>query len=126
MPRCSALCFGLTLVTVALRPAPAQGGPFDVETVRVADGIYAFIETKQNPIVSGNIIAVIGDDGVLIYDAGHHPPVTRSIIAGLKRITSKPVRYVVVSHWHDDHWGPRNSPTPTPGSRSLRIPSPPG
>ena len=36
------------------------------ETVKVADGVYAFISAESNnAIVGGNSVAVIGDDGVL-------------------------------------------------------------
>ncbi len=29
---------------------------------------------------------------------------TRAVVESLKTLTDKPVRYLVVSHWHDDHW----------------------
>jgi glyoxylase-like metal-dependent hydrolase (beta-lactamase superfamily II) len=77
---------------------------YSYETVKVADGIYLFIETEVHPIVSGNVIAVIGADGVLVFDTGHHPTVSRQIVRDLGRLTRKPVRYIVNSHWHDDHW----------------------
>lgn len=92
----------LALLPVARPPAPE--GPFDYQVMKVAEGTYAFVEKRLNPIVSSNVIAVIGRDGVLVFDTGHHPSTARAIIADLKRITPKPVRYVVVSHWHDDHW----------------------
>jgi glyoxylase-like metal-dependent hydrolase (beta-lactamase superfamily II) len=41
---------------------------------------------------------------VLLFDAGHHPSVTREIVAQIKQLTPVPVRYLAVSHWHDDHW----------------------
>jgi uncharacterized protein (TIGR02453 family) len=39
-----------------------------------------------------------------VFDSGHHPPVTRDIVADIRRLTGRPVRYLVVSHWHDDPW----------------------
>lgn len=77
---------------------------YSYETVRVADGIYVFTETKTHPIVSGNVVAIIGEDGVLVFDTGHHPTVSRQIVRDLGKLTRKPVRFVVNSHWHDDHW----------------------
>ena len=79
-------------------------GPFDYDKVDVAPGVYGFFEKRLNPIVSSNIIAVVGRDGVLVFDTGHHPSITRQIIGDLKRLTPKPVKYVVISHWHDDHF----------------------
>lgn len=84
--------------------AADETGPYGFETVKIAEGVYGFFEPKLQSIVSGNVIAVIGSDSILVFDSGHHPPVTRAIIADLKRLSGKPVRYVVNSHWHDDHW----------------------
>ncbi|HEV8196283.1 MAG TPA: MBL fold metallo-hydrolase [Gemmatimonadales bacterium] len=84
-------------------PGSAEG-PFDYQVLKVADDTWAFVEKRMNPVVSGNIVAVIGRDAVLVFDAGHHPPMTRAVIADIKRLTPKPVKYLVISHWHDDHW----------------------
>lgn len=73
-------------------------------TVKVADGIYAFVTPEERTgFQSGNSIAVIGDDGVLVFDTGNIPGATRRQIAEIRKLTDKPVRYVVNSHWHPDH-----------------------
>jgi cyclase len=98
---------GLALAAIAGCAAAATDkawGPYSYDTIKVADNIYAFIEPKMNPIVSGNIIAVIGTESILVFDSGHHAPITRAVIGEIKHLSDKPVRYVVVSHWHDDHW----------------------
>jgi glyoxylase-like metal-dependent hydrolase (beta-lactamase superfamily II) len=53
--------------------------------------------------VTGNTLVVIGDDGVLVLDTGHFPSLARKMIADIRELTPKPVRYVVTSHWHTDH-----------------------
>src|SRR5437762_8688380 len=74
------------------------------ETVKVADGIWAFIAPEpKSALASGNSIAVIGDDCVLVVDTGMIPSLTRRMIAEIKQKTDKPVRYVVNTHWHWDH-----------------------
>ncbi len=74
------------------------------ETVKVADGVYAFITAESNnAIVSGNSVAVVGDDGVLVVDSGNFPSETRKIIEEIRQLTSLPVRYLVHTHWHRDH-----------------------
>src|SRR5689334_16779354 len=98
------LVVGLLATTTGPADRVAPDGPFDYDTVRIAPNVYGFFEKRLNPIVSSNIIAVIGNDAVLVYDTGHHPTITRQIMGDLKRITPKPVRYVVISHWHDDHF----------------------
>lgn len=40
-------------------------------TVPVADGVYAFISPETTgPIPSGNVVAIVGEDGVLVVDSG--------------------------------------------------------
>ena len=81
----------------------AAGYPFSFDTVKVAEGIYAFIEPPGHAIVSGNSTVIIGDDAVLVVDTGHHPSLTRRMVEEVRRLTAKPVRYVVNTHWHNDH-----------------------
>ena len=73
-------------------------------TTEVAPGVYAFVTpTERTGLQSGNSIAVIGTDGVLVFDTGNIPGATRRQIAEIRKLTPKPVRYVVNSHWHPDH-----------------------
>ena len=76
-------------------------------TQKVADGaVYIFTTTGYGDVgLSGNSVAVISNDGVLVFDTSGTPATARNIIAEIKKITDKPVRYVVNSHWHWDHWG---------------------
>jgi cyclase len=97
----------------AFTSAMAQGSPADLarypsvltyRTERVAEGVYAFITPEERSgFQSGNSIAVIGDDGVLVFDTGNIPSSTRRQIAEIRKLTDKPVRFVVNSHWHFDH-----------------------
>ena len=94
----------LGLLAIGAAPPVTPPGPFDYDTVEIAPNIYGFFEKQLTPIVSGNIIAVIGRDAVLVFDTGHRPTITRRIISDLRKLTTQPVRYVVVSHWYDDHF----------------------
>jgi cyclase len=75
------------------------------QTVKVGEGVYAFVSPEPTtPLVNGNSVAVIGDDGVLVVDPGQFPSVARRVIAEIRTLTDKPVRFVVNTHWHPDHW----------------------
>jgi cyclase len=88
----------------AFAQAPIPDATSTYETVKAADGIWAFIAPEpKSALVSGNSIAVIGDDGVLVVDTGLVPSLTRRMIAEIRQKTGKPVRYVVNTHWHADH-----------------------
>jgi cyclase len=84
---------------------PAENAPkHTYQTVRVADGIVAFIASESNTdVVSGNCVAIAGDDGVLVVDSTNFPSHARQIIAQIKQMTDQPVRFLVHTHWHPDH-----------------------
>lgn len=74
-------------------------------TEKLGEGVYAFLAPPGvTPIVSGNSLAIVGDDAVLVVDTTQLPSIARQQIAALKRLTSKPVRFLVNTHWHPDHW----------------------
>ena len=93
----------ILLALAAFATAAAHAVPFTYSTVKVADGIYVFTEEFGHSIVSGNSMVVIGEDGVVVVDTGHHPDLTRRMVAEIKALTPKPVLYVVNTHWHNDH-----------------------
>ncbi len=73
-------------------------------TVAVADGIYAFVSPETSgPIPSGNVVAIIGDGGVLVVDSGRFPALARRMAAEIRKKTNQPVRFLVHTHWHLDH-----------------------
>jgi glyoxylase-like metal-dependent hydrolase (beta-lactamase superfamily II) len=95
------------LAVVLASPGARAEGPAakNYQTVKIAEGIYGFISPEPTtPLVNGNSVAVIGDDGVLVVDPGQFPSVARRVIGEIRQITDKPVRFVVNTHWHPDHW----------------------
>ena len=52
----------------------------------------------------GNIGASVGEDGIVIVD-DQFAPLAEKIQAALKGITDKPVRFIINTHYHDDHTG---------------------
>lgn len=95
----------LALLALSAPSATAQAAEPGLETVRVADGVYAFLAPDIPDFYpEGNATAVLSDAGVLVFDTGFLPSTARKVVAGIRRLTDKPVRYVVNSHWHPDHW----------------------
>jgi len=58
---------------------------------------------KDGP-VGGNIVALIGDEGVFLGDT-FMPGQQEKLIEALKTITAAPVRFVAYTHYHQDHAG---------------------
>jgi cyclase len=80
-----------------VRPAP--------RTIEVASGVYLFVSKPYGDVgLDGNSIAILSNDGVLVFDANGTPASSALVLAEIRKLTSKPVRYVVYSHWHWDHW----------------------
>ena len=94
-----ALC---AAITSAQNQLPAVFSSYD--TVKLADGIYAFIAPEDaSAFVSGNSVVIIGSDGALVVDSGHVPSLTKRMIADITKLTNKPLRFLVNTHWHPDH-----------------------
>jgi cyclase len=47
---------------------------------------------------------VVNENDVLVFDTFARPSTARTVLAEIRKITDKPVRYVVNSHHHPDHW----------------------
>lgn len=43
---------------------------------------------------------IIGDDGVMVVDATATPVMAQDLIANIRKVTDKPIKYVVLSHYH--------------------------
>ena len=76
--------------------------PFTLQLI--APGVYAAIDGPKDQSGS-NAGFVIGDDGVLVIDSFFDPDATKTLVADIHKLTSKPIRYVVNTHYHVDHVG---------------------
>jgi glyoxylase-like metal-dependent hydrolase (beta-lactamase superfamily II) len=103
-PRASA-----ALVACALAAcAPAQRAPTtassNVALTRLGDGVYAAVRAEPLGLaVNANSLLVVGDGDVVVVDAQFTRAATLETIAALRTVTHAPVRWVVNTHWHDDH-----------------------
>ena len=70
---------------------------------KVADGVHAAVAAPAYKI-NCNTAIIESDDGVVIVDTHSKPSAARVIVEQLRDITSKPVRFVVNTHFHWDHW----------------------
>jgi glyoxylase-like metal-dependent hydrolase (beta-lactamase superfamily II) len=84
-------------------PASAQDAlPFELK--QIGPGVYAAIDGPKHEAGS-NAGFVIGDDGVLVVDALFTPEAAKALVGEIRRITDKPIHYVVNTHYHADHTG---------------------
>lgn len=71
---------------------------------QLGDGIYEIRHPDApDTFPQGNTTVVIGDNGVLVVDSCYLPSSAREDIAQIKQWTDKPVRWLINTHWHNDH-----------------------
>ncbi|HET9744731.1 MAG TPA: MBL fold metallo-hydrolase [Chitinophagaceae bacterium] len=69
-----------------------------IKTTKLTESIY-MLEGA-----GGNIGVLVSNDGIIIID-DQFAPLTEKIRAALSQISSKPVRFVINTHFHNDHTG---------------------
>ena len=107
------------LFSLLLLPATclAADDLFDIKPV--ADGVYAAI-AKPAYKVNCNAAIILFDDAVLVVDTHSKPSAARALIEQIKKLTDKPVRYVVNTHFHWDHYqGNQAYPSSWPASVEI-------
>jgi cyclase len=94
----------LACAAALVLPCGAAAQNQSLEMHKLGDGVYAAIrsEFRMDPI-EGNSLIVVTSEGVVVFDTGRTPDTARRMIAEIRKLTDQPVRYVVNSHWHDDH-----------------------
>src|SRR5215831_911218 len=94
----------LSLFSLLVLPLACFAAADDLFDIRpVADGVYAAI-AKPAYKVNCNAAIILLDDSVLVVDTHSKPSAARALIEQIKKLTDKPVRYVVNTHFHWDHY----------------------
>ena len=69
-----------------------------VRATQLSKGVYMLTG------VGGNIGLSIGNDGAFLVD-DQYTQLSEKILAAVRQLTDKPIRFVVNTHWHGDHTG---------------------
>ena len=91
---------GWCLAVLPLMPANAAAPDFVLQ--KIGDGVWAAIVNDQGA-AGGNAGFVIGDDGVAVIDTFQDPQPAKLLLAEIRKLTPKPIRFVVNTHYHLDH-----------------------
>jgi glyoxylase-like metal-dependent hydrolase (beta-lactamase superfamily II) len=108
---------GATVTTTATTTASkeeagsTQDKPFDYKLTpkEVAEGVWCFFgalepPTKENAGNMANNCYIKTNDGYLVMDTGPSYQFAKQAYEAMQKIEDLPVKYVVNSHEHDDHW----------------------
>jgi cyclase len=96
---CIAPCLTALAQPVTQTYPVVQGDAYKFE--KIADGVY--YATVMRPGLGSNNVVIINDTDVVIVDSGTSPAAARAFVEDVKKLTDKPIRYVVNTHWHYDH-----------------------
>jgi len=104
----AAACIAL-LITVGVAGVQSQRQPAGIahngdafRFNKVADGVYHAIGTGTLTVV-GNSSVIVNDNDVIVVDDHVSPAAAWVLINEIKKITNKPVRTVINTHFHFDH-----------------------
>jgi glyoxylase-like metal-dependent hydrolase (beta-lactamase superfamily II) len=90
--------FGITLVAGVARGQQTDFSKVTISTTKITDGLYMLQGA------GGNIGVSVGEDGVIVID-DQFAPLTPKIQEAISKITPKPIKFVLNTHWHSDHVG---------------------
>jgi glyoxylase-like metal-dependent hydrolase (beta-lactamase superfamily II) len=84
--------------------ALSPGAPTDLFQIeKVADGVF-FAQARPQAVINCNAAIFVNSADVLVVDAHSKPSAAAGLIAQIKQqVTTKPVRYLVDTHFHWDH-----------------------
>ena len=88
----------------------AANASFNFSVKPIAENVYSIVSpslglpTPENKGWNSNSHFVVTEKGVLLYDTGSSESIGNGIKIAIKSVTNKPVRWVINSHSHADHW----------------------
>jgi cyclase len=80
------------------RPPQPDFSNVEIQILHVQGSVYMLVGG------GGNVTVQIGDDGILLVDT-NFAQLAPKIMAAIRKLSSGPVRYVVLTHVHGDHTG---------------------
>jgi cyclase len=93
---------GASFITAAaaafLLAAAAAAQERKVEFKQVAPDLYFLYDFN-----SSNAVVLATEDGVLVIDTRQHPRDGQDLIDRIRKVTDKPIKWVINSHFHGDH-----------------------
>lgn len=73
---------------------------------KIADNVYSYVDVKNagpGNSFAANAGIIIGSDGILVVDTLISAKEARRLMADIRKVSSKPIKYVVDTHYHLDH-----------------------
>lgn len=97
----SSVCF-LSILAIAFI---ARADSANFQTTEVAKDVYAVIARPGMYADWGrcNATFIVNQNDVVVVDTQMRPSMAAEVVSEIRKVTDKPVRYVINTHWHRDH-----------------------
>ena len=82
---------------VAIQPAQIAPHTFFVQ------GLPG-VASAENQGFNSNAAFVVTDEGVVVVDVLGTPALGQALLAAIRHVTAKPVKRVILTHYHADHF----------------------
>lgn len=84
--------------------APTPAEVFARETTAVAPQVWLIAKPAvTDPPFEGNVVVIEQARGLVVVDAGGAPVSGQAIVAEIRKLSKKPVSWLVYTHYHGDH-----------------------
>lgn len=94
----------LFVFSTAWAAASAASDGFARVTQSLTPHVHLVIRPEAvNAPYEGNSIVIEQSDGLVVVDAGGAPPAGEAIVKQIKSFSSKPVKFLIYTHYHGDH-----------------------
>lgn len=100
----------LPMAPAAFSAEPAKVVDYAMKAEKVNGRVYAIVAPSRefpnatNKGWASNSVFIVTKDGVLVFDTGVSETIGTALKGVIARTVNKPVRWVVNSHGHGDHW----------------------
>lgn len=100
----------LSIFLLITQNSMARNIKSDFVVTAIAENVYSIISpsiglpTPENKGWNSNVHFVVTKTGVLLFDTGSSEAIGNNIKKAIKTVTDLPVRWVINSHSHADHW----------------------
>lgn len=84
--------------------APSVDEVFGRTSGMVTPGVWLIAKPAvTDPPFEGNTVVIEQAEGLVVVDAGGSPASGRAIVAEIRKLSTKPVTWLVYTHYHGDH-----------------------
>ena len=78
--------------------APGRAESKPIEVKQITSDVYFFYDNAGS-----NSAFLVTDEGVLVIDSRIHPRLGDELIAHIRKVTDKPIKWLITTHFHGDH-----------------------